>query len=282
MKRKIVDSHIHFWNTENLSYEWLSGIPQLNKPYLPEQLSKASQAQDLEKIVFVQAGLPAEQGLAETAWVSELAQTDSRIQGIVAVAPLEIGKGAKAYLDALQRYPLVKGVRRLIQGEPLGFAKQEAFIEGVQLLSDYGFSFDLCIYHPQMQDVISLVESCPNVSFVLDHIGKPDIKAGLMEPWASDLKQLAKFTNVKCKVSGMVTEADHRNWIKEDLKPYAEHVLASFGVDRLMYGGDWPVSELASNWLEWVETVEWLLADLSEAEKQKVFYSNANDFYRLA
>lgn len=281
MQRKIVDSHIHFWDTNKLDYEWLSGLPALNKPYLPEQLSKASIDKDLEKMVFVQAGLPAEQGLAETEWVSELAKTDTRIKGIVAVAPLELGEGAKEYLDALQRYPLVKGVRRLIQGEALGFAKQEAFIEGVQLLSDYGFRFDLCIYHPQMQDIITLLEQCPNVSFVLDHVGKPDIKNGLMQPWAIELTSLASFSNVKCKLSGMVTEADHKNWQKEDLKPYADHVLASFGVDRIMYGGDWPVSELASNWLEWVETAEWLLADLSEADKQKVFYSNAIDFYGL-
>lgn len=281
MKQAIVDSHIHFWDTENLQYDWLESAPKINKPYLPTDLSKASKDKRLEKIVFVQAGLSAEQGLAETAWVSKLAQTEPRIEAIVAVAALEQGEGARDYLKALQQYPLVKGVRHLIQGEALGFATQKDFVKGVQLLPEYSFSFDICIYHPQMQDSITLVEQCPEVSFVLDHIGKPDIKNNVMEPWATHLTTLASFPNVNCKLSGMVTEADHANWTKENLKPYADHVIKSFGTDRLMYGGDWPVSELASDWLEWLETAEWLLSDLSEAERQKVFYNNAVEFYRL-
>lgn len=281
MKRAIVDSHIHFWDTGNLHYEWLASVPKINKNFLPEDLANASEDADLQKIVFVQADPSAEQGLAEAAWVSELAGAEPRIEGIVAFAPLEHGEKAREYLKALNAYPLVKGVRRLIQSEPLGFSTQPDFIRGVQLLPDYGFSFDICIYHPQLQDAISLVEQCPDVSFVLDHIGKPDINNKIIEPWATHIKTLAGFPNVQCKLSGMVTEAHHDHWTKEDLKPYADHVIASFGTDRLMYGGDWPVSELASDWTEWLETAQWLLADLSEEERQKVFCDNAIEFYRL-
>ena len=129
--------------------------------------------------------------------------------------------------------------------------------------------------------MIFLVEQCPDIAFVLDHIGKPGIRDGLLEPWKQQIKQLAAHENVWCKLSGMVTEADHEAWSVEDLKPYVDHVIDCFGVDRLMYGGDWPVVKLASSYQRWFETIRALTANWSEAETQKVFYDNAIRFYRL-
>ncbi|MCI0648791.1 MAG: amidohydrolase, partial [Chloroflexi bacterium] len=169
MIRRLIDSHIHFWQPELLRYEWLAGLPALNRPYLPADLAQAAAAVPLEKLVFVQADCVPADGLREVAWVSGLAEAEPRIQGIVAFAPLE-QEGAAGYLAQLGRYPLVKGVRRLIQDESPLFAARPDFVRGVQQVADFGadfdFSFDICIRHNQLAAVIELVRQCPAVRFV--------------------------------------------------------------------------------------------------------------------
>lgn len=277
----IVDSHIHFWDPGQLNYPWLQDIPALNHAFLPAQLAHAAAAVDLQKIIFVQADCVPEDGLAEVAWVSQLAQTEPRIQGIVAFAPLENKSASAAHLEKLKTFPLVKGVRRLIQSESRGFANQPEFVRGVQQLAHFGFNFDICIKHTQMSEAIELVSQCPEVAFVLDHFGKPAIAGKQLEPWATQIRTLAQFPHVWCKLSGLVTEADHQNWTAADLRPYLEVVLDAFGSQRLMFGGDWPVSELAASYQQWVETADVLLAALPEADRQQVFFANAQTFYRL-
>jgi L-fuconolactonase len=259
----------------------LQDLPTLNRTFLPAQLAQAATAVNLQKIVFVQADCVPEDGLAEVAWVSQLAQNEPRIQGIVAFAPLENGAASATYLEKLKAFPLVKGVRRLIQSEAPGFARQPDFIQGVQQLAQFGFSFDICIVHNQMSDAIELVSQCPEVAFILDHFGKPAIARRRLEPWASQIRTLAQFPHVWCKLSGLVTEADHQNWTPGDLRPYLEVALEAFGPQRLMFGGDWPVSELAASYQQWVETADVLLAALPEADRQRVFFANAQAFYRL-
>jgi L-fuconolactonase len=279
--QRYIDTHVHFWDPERLRYDWLASVPAINRSFLPAHLLEAATDLYLEKIVFVQADTAPEQAMDEVAWISELAVDEPRIAGIVADARLERGEAVHPQLEGLRAFPLVKGVRRLIQSEPLGFAAGEDFIRGVQILAEYGFSFDICIYHPQLPDVLQLVAQSPDVSFVLDHVGKPDIKNGIMEPWASHISELAAFPNVHCKLSGMVTEADHGNWTPADLRPYAEHVLASFGPDRVMFGSDWPVATLASTYGRWFQTVISFIGGLSADEQRKILRENAVKFYRL-
>ena len=156
--------------------------------------------------------------------------------------PWKTGDRAADALDRLAEIPQVKGVRRIVQFESdLDFCLRPDFVRGVQLLERYGLSCDICISHEQLANTIELVRQCPNITFVLDHIGKPDIAAGLMEPWKSELSELARIPNVHCKLSGTVTEADHQAWTRDDLMPYIDHVVESFGFDRVMFGGDWPV-----------------------------------------
>ncbi len=276
----LIDSHIHFWDPKHLRYTWLDDLPTLNKPFLPEHLPTSGDDWTMEKLVFVQCDCLAEQGLDEARWVSSLAEGDKRVQGIVAFAPLEV-EDARSYLQSLKDLPLVKGVRRLIQSEPLGFSTQPQFVRNVQMLGEFGYSFDICIRHYQMNDVIELVRQCPDIAFVLDHIGKPDIKNGVLDPWRDQIRTLASFSNVMCKISGLVTEADTQNWTPADLQPYIDHTLEVFGIDRLMYGGDWSVVELASTYERWIETAMAAAASLSDAEKHKLFYENARKFYRL-
>ncbi len=278
----IVDTHLHLWNPGLLRYPWLRDIPLLNKPYLPQDYDRACRPVRVEKMVFVQAEADFAQYREEADWVTSLAREEPRIQGIVAWAPLEKGDRVEPEVEALARNPLVKGIRRIIQFEPdLEFCLRPEFILGVRLLPRFGLSFDICVNHLQMENTITFVRQLPDVTFILDHIGKPDIRNRLLEPWKSHLKTLSRMANVWCKISGLVTEANHRNWTREDLKPYIDHVLECFTFDRVMYGGDWPVAVQATAYPRWVETLEWAVRGCSQQQLRKLFRENAVRFYRL-
>ncbi len=277
----IIDAHIHFWDINYLSYPWLEQFPDINQTTLPSDLPSSGDGWTMEKLVFVQADCVPEDSLDEVRWVTDLAANDERIAGIVAYAPLE-KPNVYAQIDALQSNPLVKGVRRLIQGENIGFALNEQLIESVRRLEKYDMSFDICVFHHQLPDVIGLVNQCPNVRFVLDHMGKPDIADGRIGAWSKNITTLAAFDNVHCKISGIVTEADWFDWQPEDLQPYIDHVLETFGPERLIFGGDFPVLRLANTtYPQWVSTVIGALSDLSQEEQHQIFYENAAVFYRL-
>jgi L-fuconolactonase len=201
----------------------------------------------------------------------------------VAHAPLEYGDQARAYLEALAAIgPRVKGVRRLLQGETdPALCLRPEFVRGVRLLPEFGFSFDICIKHHQLAPAAELVRQCPETSFILDHIGKPDIAHDLREPWRAKIRALAELPNVVCKVSGMVTEADHQGWSSDDLAPYVAHVLEVFGEDRVLFGGDWPVVLMASSYARWVEALDTLTAQIPDAARRKLWSNNARRVYRL-
>lgn len=280
-KFPIVDTHVHLWHPKQLRYPWLKQVSALNKPYLLKDYRAAYNNLDIESIVFVQCDAHPDDGLKETDWVTSLADVDQRIQGIVAWAPLEEGSQVDPFVEKLAKNPLVKGIRRLIQGESVDFCIQPNFVDGVKTLARYGLRFDICIFHPQLANAIRLVEQCPNVQFILDHIGKPDIKNQLFEPWKQEIKTLSDFPNVYCKISGLVTEADHESWTPVDLKPYIEHVIACFGFDRVIYGSDWPVSTQASDYPRWVRTLQEAVSGCSPEELKKLFRDNAIHFYGL-
>jgi predicted TIM-barrel fold metal-dependent hydrolase len=283
MRFPIIDTHLHVWNPSYLRYPWLDDIPLLNKPYLPKDYKVACGPIDVAGMVFVQCEADFPLFMEETAWVTQLAREEEpRIQGIVPWAPLEKGDGARPALEKLARNPLIKGIRRIIQFEPdPEFCLRPDFVMGVQALPDYGLHFEICIVHTQMANTIKMVEQCPNVRFILDHIGKPDIKNHVLEPWKQELKILAGFPNMWCKMSGLVTEADHKKWTQEDLKPYIDHVLDCFGFGRVMYGGDWPVAYQATEYPRWVQTLEWAVRGCSAEQLRSLFRNNALHFYRL-
>jgi L-fuconolactonase len=279
----IVDTHLHVWDPRRLRYPWLDQVPFLNKPYLLADYRRACGSIEVERMVFVQAEADFGQYKEETDWVTSLAAEDPRLQGIVSWAPLEKGDRVERELASLAENPLVKGIRRIIQFEPdPEFCLRPDFVRGVQLLARFGLSFDICISHVHMENTIRFVRQCPQVQFILDHIGKPDINNQLFEPWEAHLKTLSEIPNVWCKMSGLVTEADHRRWKREQLKPYIDHVLECFSFDRVTYGGDWPVAYQATEYPRWVETLEWAVGGCSKSELRKLFRDNALSFYRLA
>ncbi len=278
----IVDSHVHLWDPSRFRMSWLDGSPDIDRPMGLADYRSHTAGVDVGGMVYLQVEVEPAYGLMEARWAVERANEEPRLRAIVAWAPLEFGEQARAYLDELVAIDRrIKGVRRLIQGESLDFALQPRFVRGVQLLADYGLTFDICLKHPQLAGAVELVRRCPNVQFILDHIGKPDIAAGLLDPWRAQIRELASLPNVICKVSGMVTEADHARWTTDDLRPYVEHVLESFGEDRVAFGGDWPVVLLASPWRRWVDTLDALTSGLSDDAKRKLWAANARRFYRM-
>ncbi|HEY8599915.1 MAG TPA: amidohydrolase family protein [Thermomicrobiales bacterium] len=279
----IVDSHLHLWDPQRFRMRWVDGNAVLDQPYGLADYREHTAGVAIEAMVYLQVEVEPAYALLEARWAAERAAEDPRLQALVPWAPLEYGEQARAFLDALvATSPLVKGVRRLIQGEPdPEFCVQPRFVRGVQLLAEYGLSCDLCITHEQLPGTIQLVRQCPEVSFVLDHIGKPDIKGRVLDPWRERIAELAASPNVLCKISGLVTEADHQHWTPADLLPYVDHIVKSFGENRIMFGGDWPVAFQASTYPRWVETVDALTMNLSPEGKHKLWAENARRFYRL-
>ncbi len=277
---KITDSHVHFWNPSLLHYDWIQDEAGLNRPFLPSDFRAASSGMDVNGLIFVQADCREAEGLEEVKWVSALA-AEVPIQGIVAFAPLEQGDRVRHTLDALKAYPLVKGVRRLIQSEGAGFATQSTFVQGVKALAEYGYCFDICVRHHQLADAIKLVSLCPDVSFILDHVGKPNIAAGEMADWKANIRALAEHPHVWCKLSGMMTEASPTTRTLDHLRPYVEHVLEDFTSRRVMFGSDWPVCTLVTTYAQWVEAVQVLLTGLPAPEQTRIFSDNAREFYEL-
>lgn len=278
----LVDTHLHVWDTNKLSYPWLNDIPLLNKPYLLEDYNAACGPVRVGRMVFLQCEADFSQFMQEAEWVDSLADQDGRLQGIVPWAPLEKGDAARADLEKLADNPRVKGVRRIIQFEPdLEFCLRPDFVRGVQALADYNLSFDICIDPRHMPNTIELVKQCPNVAFIVDHIAKPRIKDGELDPWREHMKTFAGLPNVWCKISGVINEADHQTWTKEKLKPYIDHVIACFGFERILFGGDWPVLFQVAEYPQWVETLLWAVQDCSDDELKKLFHDNAIAFYKL-
>jgi L-fuconolactonase len=279
----IVDSHVHLWDPLRFRMPWLDGNANLDRPYGLAEYRAAMEGIDVAAMVYLQVEVDPAYALLEARWAVDRAREDPRLRAVVAWAPVEHGERARSYLDALVAVdPLIRGVRRIVQSEPdPGFAIRPDFVRGVQVLAEYRLTFDLCIQHSQMPAAVELVRRCPGVSFILDHIGKPSIREGLLDPWRAQIRELASMPNVICKVSGMVTESDHRAWTPDDLRPFLEHVLESFGEDRVAFGGDWPVVTEASTYRRWVETLDDLTSGLSPTAKRGLWSENARRFYRI-
>ncbi len=278
----IVDSHVHLLDPKRFSYSWTAGAPSLNRQVLPADLMVAAAPVEIDRFVFVEVDVDLPQHVAEAEWIDGLAKTAPALKGMVAALPLEKGRAVEGDLEKLLKLKTFRAVRRLIQNQPdPDFCIKPDFIAGLKLLAPHDIAFDICVFHHHLPNVIKMVGQCPEVRFVLDHIGKPGIKAGIIDPWRRDMKELASFHNVTCKISGVATEADHKAWTRDQLAPYIAHAIEVFGFDRSMFGGDWHVAELAIGYAEWVGLVEEVVAGASDEEKRKLFRDTAIRFYRL-
>lgn len=278
----IVDSHVHLYDIDRIRYGWLAGVPAINRTHVLADFDAARGPVAVEKIVFAEVAADPGEHLKEAAFVQAMADADPRLAGMVAQAPVERGAAVEEDLAALSRHGTLRGIRRLIQGEvDPGMCLAPGFLEGVRTVGRHGLVFDICVKHWAMVFVVELVRRCPDVTFVLDHIGKPAIALGLREPWWGQMRELARMPNVVVKVSGVITEADHQAWKPDDVVPYVEHTLECFGCGRCMYGSDWTVSELTHRYPDWVHILDGILAGASEAERRAFYRDTATRTYRL-
>jgi L-fuconolactonase len=278
----IIDSHVHLLDQRRFGYSWAAGAPALARDWRLDDLVRAAAPYEIEGIVFVEVDVDDPQYLDEADWVAATAEADARLKGAVVALPLERGAAIEPEIARVAALKTTRGVRRLIQNQAdPDFVLRPPFLEALKLLPKYGLSFDICIFHRQLGKTLEMVRRCPEVSFVLDHIAKPGIKASVIEPWRSEMTELAKLPNVVCKLSGVTTEADHAAWTPAQLRPYIDHAIAGFGADRILYGGDWPVSTLAGDYLQWLTLLEAATTHFSAAERRKLFHDNAARVYRL-
>lgn len=277
----LVDTHQHLWDLERFPYSWTEGIPVLHRSFLIDDYLEASADAGIAKSVFVECDVDPPHLVDEARWVAGLAGAHPTIAGMVASGRPE-SDGFEAHLETLEELPLMRGLRRVLHTQPDELSRQSKFRENLRRLPAHGFTFDLCVLSRQLPVAIELVRSCPEVDFVLDHCGVPDVKGGEMDPWREDIRTLAGCGNVvACKVSGLVAYADPEAWTVDDLRPWFEHVIDCFGWDRVVWGGDWPVCTLSATLSEWVDATRRLTAGASDDERGLLFHRNAERIYRV-
>jgi L-fuconolactonase len=273
----MIDSHQHFWYYDEAQYPWIPKGSQLERDWLPEDWRQAADECGIHGCIAVQA----RQTIEESQWLLGLAQEHAFIKGVVGWIDLQSEK-VETQLTALTQSGKLVGVRHVVQDEPDDlFMMRPQFLRGISKLQSFELAYDLLIFPRQLPSALELVQRFPNQRFVLDHIAKPGIKAGQFAPWQNQIEQLAGFQNVWCKVSGMVTEADHEHWKPIDFQPYLDVIFEAFRPERLMFGSDWPVCLLAASYRQVFDLVQNYTQDFSAASRHALFTENATEVYRL-
>ena len=274
----MIDSHQHFWQVGRFDYPWMTrDLGVLYRDYLPAELEPILKSNDVEKTVLVQAS----NSVAESRWLLNLAGENRFIAGVIGWADL-MSPDVDAQLNELTADSKFKGVRHLVESEPNDdWLIQPAVLSGLRRLSNYGLSYDLLVHTRHLKHVPQIAETCPDLALVIDHLAKPPIAKNEIHEWSRAFKPLASFPNISCKLSGLVTEANWTSWQTDDLRPFVEVAVESFGVDRLMFGSDYPVCLLASTYDRVLNSFQEILKSLSDADREKIFSTNAARFYRL-
>jgi predicted TIM-barrel fold metal-dependent hydrolase len=279
---QIIDTHQHLWDPDLFRYSWLNSLPPLNRPFRMPDYLEAAKRLNVVKSVHLEADVDEPYMLDETRHLLALAdQPDNPLEGIVACGRPE-NEDFKSYLDQIASHPKLKGIRRVLHTQADEVGQGATFINNVAALSAYGLSFDLCVLARQLPLAIKLVSQCPDVVFILDHCGVPQVKERNFDPWRSYIAEIARFPNVCCKISGLVAYADPQRWTAEDLRPFVEHTVASFGWDRVLFGSDWPVCTLSASYQQWVEALQAITQGAGEVNQRKLFHDNAIRVYRLS
>jgi L-fuconolactonase len=272
-----IDAHQHFWRFHPVRESWITDdMLPLRRDFLPDELRTIQGKHGIQGSVAVQA----DQSEDETHFLLQLAESHPFILGVVGWVDL-LAPRLRGRLEYFSGFEGFCGVRHIAQAEADDWLAREEVVRGIGQLQDFGLTYDILVYPNQLPAALSLVERLPHQSFVLDHMAKPLIREGRMEPWAGLIRELASHSNVWCKVSGLVTEADWGRWRQEAIRPYLDVVFEAFGPDRLMFGSDWPVCLLAASYEEVCNLVTGYAAPLPEGQREKLFGGNAVAFYGL-
>jgi len=275
-----IDAHHHLWEFGRFDYGWITeGQGPLGRDFLPDDLARTVAPHGIDGTVLIQTI----NDFDESRWFCELGRDHELIRGVVAWVDLT-AEDVSERLDQLQAIDgKLVGIRHVVQGEPdPDWVVRPDVLRGLSVLEQRGLTFDLLFLPKHLRHVPALAVAMPNLKMVIDHIAKPDIRAGAMDGWAEDFKAAAQFPNITCKLSGMITEADHQRWQPQDLRPYVDHALNCFGPERLMFGSDWPVCLLAGSYDRMIAALEACVPGLSSVEHARLFGGAATEFYRLA
>ena len=281
MNLPITDTHQHLIYPDKWPYAWTNGIARLaGKAFRLENYHHAATGTGITKTIFMETAPDAPHFHSETKFVCELAERPgSIIAGVVASCRPEDG-GFEKYLESIRHARLV-GLRRILHVMPDELSRQPQFAKNVRLAGRLGLTFDLCFLARQLPLAIELAEKCPDVQFILDHCGVPDIAAGALDPWRAHVKQIAALPNVACKISGVLAYCKPEQATLQVVQPYIAHCLENFGWDRVVWGGDWPVCNLAASLQQWVAVSRAIVENAAEADQHKFFHQNAARIYNL-
>ena len=273
-----IDAHQHFWKYDPVEYGWIGdGMDTLKCDCLPPDLAPLLESARLDGSVAVQA----RSTLEETEWLLQLADRNSFIKGVVGWVDL-CRPSARSQLERLSVHKRLRGVRHIVQSEPDDrFMLRQDFQRGIALLAEFGLTYDILVFPRHLPAAYELVTAFPKQTFVLDHIAKPFIKDHALSPWDTDIRRLATLPNVYCKVSGLVTEADWKNWKPADFLPYLDVVFKAFGPQRILFGSDWPVCTLAGDYADVTRLIEDYARQLSAQELAEVWGGTAERAYNL-
>lgn len=273
-----VDAHQHFWQYNGVRDGWITeDMAVIRKDFMPEDLGPLLAEYGFDGCVAVQA----DQSEEQTRFLVELADKHPFIKGVVGWVDMQAENIAER-LERFSQHKVIKGFRHVLQSEPQrNLMISQAFVRGIEALQPFGFTYDLLILPDQLIPSKSLAAQFPEQKFVVDHVAKPPLRKKEIKEWTLDIEAIARQPNVWCKLSGMVTEADWKGWQKGDFKPYLDAALNAFGIDRVMFGSDWPVCLVAASYNEVVGLVNDYFSSFSEDERRKVFGGNAVSFYNL-
>ena len=276
-----IDAHQHFWQLgrKPFDFRWLDDpkVAKIRRNYLPEDLQPLIERVHVDRTVFVQT----QHNVAENSYVLELAEKHPFIVGVVGWVDLA-SPDCEKQVEEFRRFRKFVGVRHITQDEPDdNFIVRDDVIRGLKVLEKHRLPFDLLFYVKHLQHAATLAKQLPELPMVIDHLAKPQIKDHRLDNWQANFAAAAKFPNVYCKLSGMVTEADWKNWKPADLRPYVHEALERFGPDRCMYGSDWPVCELAASYADVYHGLIEAIGPISASEREKIFGGTAQRFYNL-
>jgi len=280
----ILDSHHHLWDTDDVDYELFRANPAFSGAFRAEDYDAEASSCGVTSSICVEATSAGADGRLETEWLLREVQASALVAGMVAWAPLERPNDLEPQLDWLlgQGGKPIVGVRRSFEFEDAGFARRADVAAGARAVGERGLVVDLVLFSSSLGAVVQLVDACPDTQFVLDHLGKPRIRERIFEPWRSELRELALRPNVVCKVSGLPSEADPASWTVSDLSPYVGHALDCFGAERLLYGTDWPLTDLAGGQRRWFDAVRRLIGGLGTNEQEGILGGNARRIYGVS
>lgn len=277
----IIDTHLHVIDQSALDYPWLSGVAALNRSWTYETYALEARRAGIVKSLHMEVDVAPEQMQAETDYVKKLAALPgSLVAGAFAACRPE-DRGFEEYLDRQRQDPFVKGFRRVLHVMPDELSDGALFRENIRRMSGTGLTFDLCVLPRQLERAAALADLAPDVTFIVDHCGVPDIKGDARQPWRDGMSEIARRPNVMAKISGVVAYADPEAWIADTLRPWVEHTIGCFGWDRVVWGSDWPVCTLGGGLLPWVAATHALLDGCSNGEKRKLLSDNATRIWRL-